>query len=193
MTRLRSCDACARHVFVTEQVCPFCQAPLAAAPEPARVSIASGASRAQRLALAAAIGGTSLLGCTDEETQTDRVEMATPIYGAPVAGDPSPTTAGRGAPDPSPPAPAYGAPLPGNPAPPAAGSGGDIAAPVYGAPLAGSPAMDDDAGVPEAGAPAAGSGGAGGAGGAGGFGGDVAVPVYGAPLPEYGAPPPPKD
>ncbi|HET8938589.1 MAG TPA: hypothetical protein VFN67_34325 [Polyangiales bacterium] len=208
MTRLRSCDSCARHVFVTEQACPFCRAPLTAAAEPVRVAIPSGASRAQRLALAAAIGGSSLIGCADTGSATSPDEVAgspapTAGAGGHAGSGTKPPTAGRAAP----PGggvvvPVYGAPAPGNPpqagraAQPTAGRG-SVEVPIYGAPVAGSPAEEDDAGVPEAGSAAAGSGGraappkAGSS--AAGSGGHVAVPVYGAPLPEYGAPPPPKN
>ena len=191
MTGLRSCDSCARHVFVTEQTCPFCKTPLSAAPEPARVAIPSGASRAQRLALAAAIGSSTLVACADTGSATSPNEVAgraANVAGAgghagsgtqaPTAGKPAPPGGGVAV-------PVYGAPAPGNPpqagrtAQPAAGRG-SVDVPVYGAPVAGSPAEEEDAGVPEAGKAAAGSG------------GHVAVPVYGAPFPEYGAPPPPK-
>jgi hypothetical protein len=188
MKRLRSCDSCARHVFVSEQVCPFCLSELAPAADPAPLAIPSGASRAQRLALVAALGTQSLLACADS-----REPVAVPVYGAPLAGNAAPGPAGNAAPTPAagrgatPPVavPVYGAPAPlaGQPAPPVAGRGavpdGGVAMPVYGAPIAGQPAGEDDAGVE----PAAGAGGRGG----------MAVPVYGAPIPEYGAPPPPKD
>jgi hypothetical protein len=206
MTRLRTCDACARHVFATEPNCPFCHAQLSAAPEPAQLSVPAGASRAQRLALAAAIGGSALLGCAqdgDNAQSTDNTATAgaaaagrtggntnqqpggtvTPVYGAPISGDPP----GQG----------------GRVAQPTAGNG-SVEVPVYGAPVAGAPATgeEEDAGVPEAGAsgaagaaPAAGSGGTGGQAGRSPvpIAGTVAVPLYGAPIPEYGAPPPPKD
>lgn len=197
MTRLRTCDACARHVFAAEPTCPFCHAQLAAAPESAPISVPAGASRAQRLALAAAISSSALLGCA--QTDADNAQSAgntstagvpaadpgtaTPVYGAPLAGNvPPPAQAGRAA-------------------QPAAGSD-SVGVPIYGAPVAGAPADDEDAGVPEAGSggDAAGSGGSGTGGAVGQAGrgavpiaGNVAVPVYGAPIPEYGAPPPPKD
>jgi hypothetical protein len=183
MKRLRSCDGCARHVFVSERVCPFCLTELAPAPERETVPIPSGASRAQRLALAAALGSTTLLACSEAR----EAQMVLPVYGAPLAGDQAPA-----------PPPHAGS------TPPAAGRGGFVpdggfgipvyGAPAYGAPfVAGQPAPppkrpdaavppEDDAGVPDQ--PVAGSGGRGG----------MSLPVYGAsPIPEYGAPPPPKD
>jgi hypothetical protein len=208
MTRLRTCDACARHVFATESSCPFCHAQLSAAPEVAQLAVPAGASRAQRLALAAAISGSALLGCAqdgDNAQSTDNTSTA----GAPAAGA---AAAGRSGGNTSQQpggtvTPVYGAPVPGNPpgqggrvAQPTAGKGNEpVAMPAYGAPVAGAPAEDEDAGVPEAGASgAAGAAGSGGTSGQAGRGsvpqaGTVAVPVYGAPIPEYGAPPPPKD
>jgi hypothetical protein len=203
MTRLRTCDACARHVFATEPSCPFCHAQLSAAPEVAQFVVPAGASRAQRLALAAAIGGSALLGCAqdgDNAQSTDNTSTA----GAAAAGA---AAAGRsgGNTNPQPGGtvtPVYGAPVPGNPpgqggrvAQPTAGNG-SVDVPIYGAPVAGAPAEDEDAGVPEAGSgAAAGSGGTSGQAGRGPapVAGTVAVPLYGAPMPEYGAPPPPKD
>ncbi|HKP58512.1 MAG TPA: hypothetical protein VJV78_17420 [Polyangiales bacterium] len=193
MKALRVCEGCERHVFVSERVCPFCLSELAPAAPRARLPIPSGASRAQRLAMAAAaaVGTTGLLACGEPEL------VAVPVYGAPLAGNQavqppaagSPAAgrgaqpaAGRGAPaqDGGIGSPVYGAPSP------------VYGAPVYGAPLAGQPAPppkrpdagiqpEDDAGIPDPGV--AGTGGRGG----------MPAPVYGAPIPEYGAPPPPKD
>ena len=191
MKRMRPCDRCHRHVFATEQTCPFCSAALAPVPESAPLAVPSSASRAQRLALAAALGGQSLLACADAPTDPVLQQGNTT---PPQAGN----TAGKAGANSTPPVamPVYGAPVPGGPpvAPPAAGTHataggaapppaarGPIAVPVYGAPVAGGPASDDDAGVPDAGTPAAGSGGKG-----------APVPVYGAPVPVYGAPPTPR-
>lgn len=199
MTRLRTCDACARHVFVTEQSCPFCHAQLAAAPEPAQLAVPAGASRAQRLALAAAISGSALLGCTqdgDNAQSTDNTATAGAAAAGRSGGNTNQQPGGTVT-------PVYGAPVPGNPpgqggrvAQPTAGNG-SVEVPVYGAPVAGAPAEDEDAGVPEAGAGGSGAAGSGGTGQAGRgpvpVAGTVAVPLYGAPMPEYGAPPPPKD
>ena len=183
MNRLRSCEGCARHVFVTERVCPFCLTELAEVAVRALPAMPSGASRAQRLALAAALGGQGLVGCAQE--------VAVPVYGAPapLAGNAAPPS---GTTPPGQPGPTH---------PPAAGRGGSgvpdgggVAVPVYGAPLAGqaappitpaqpdaAAALDEDAGVdepPDASLPR--------------DAGPMVHPVYGAPIPEYGAPPPPR-
>lgn len=66
MTQLRACDACSRHVFANEKVCPFCSAALSAAP--ARTlgdRLRRGMSRAQLLAVAAAMTSQTLGACTD--------------------------------------------------------------------------------------------------------------------------------
>src|SRR5688500_2868390 len=67
MTQLRTCDGCARHVFVKEKQCPFCGAQLA----PAAVRsfgdrLRSGLSRAQRVAIAAALAAPALGACSDD-------------------------------------------------------------------------------------------------------------------------------
>jgi hypothetical protein len=183
MKRLRSCEGCARHVFETERVCPFCLTELAAVVPRELPAVPIGASRAQRLALAAALGGQGLVGCAQEQAA---LPMA--IYGAPVAGNVAPPSV------PTPAGQSGGATRP-----PAAGRGGGavpdaggVAVPVYGAPLAGqaapippppdaAAAFDEDAGVdepPDASLPR--------------DGGPMVHPVYGAPIPEYGAPPPPR-
>jgi hypothetical protein len=189
MKRLRSCDGCKRHVFVSERECPFCHRQLTAAPPPADVSVPSGASRAQRLALAAALGGQGLVGCAQATT--------TPVEGAPVTANPGtnvPPNGGNAAPAAGGGGtapydaglivhPVYGLPLAGEQAaptrPPA--DAGQTAMPVYGAPLAGQPAprpdagpADEDAGASDAGTRR--------------DGGPVVHPVYGAPAPVYGAP-----
>lgn len=198
MTRLRTCDACTRHVFATEPSCPFCHAQLAAAPEPAQFSVPAGASRAQRLALAAAIGGSALLGCAQDGDNAQSTDNTSTAAAGRTGGNTNQQPGGTVT-------PVYGAPVPGNPPPqagrvaqPSAGNG-SVEVPVYGAPVAGAPASDEeDAGVPEAGAGGAGAAGSGGTTAQAGRGpvpvaGTVAVPLYGAPMPEYGAPPPPKD
>jgi hypothetical protein len=152
------------------------------------VSVPSGASRAQRLALAAALGGQGLLGCTET--------TATPVYGAPVAASPSQPSGGKGVAAGSgggPVAvPVYGAPLAGQPAPvkPPADAG-QMVTPVYGAPLAGQPAprpdaghSEEDAGPADAGVTDA---------GVTRDGGPMVHPLYGAPVPPYGLPPTPKN
>ena len=154
MKDLRPCESCSRHVFATERTCPFCQAVLEPAPERTAVAVPSSASRAQRLALAAAIGSQSLLACAETVdtggplagtgaivTAGTSAPLPVPVYGVPLAGQPAPA-AGRGGVI----SPAYGAPLAGQPAP-TAGRGG-VPQPVYGAPApddAGT-APDEDAG-----------------------------------------------
>jgi hypothetical protein len=66
MTRLRSCHACSRHVFVTETQCPFCKAELAPASSVPIYNIKAGMSRAQRFTLVAAVASQALIGCSDE-------------------------------------------------------------------------------------------------------------------------------
>jgi hypothetical protein len=123
MTRLRSCDACSRHVLVTEQSCPFCKHRLAVATMPAPQKLPSGLSRAQRLAVAAAIAsGQALAACADSTPmQPDNPAAGTGASAGQTA------NAGKGA--------ANGG---------IAGQG--VAVPVYGAPLAGNPGVGPTAG-----------------------------------------------
>jgi hypothetical protein len=142
MTRLRICDACSRHVFVTETHCPFCAVRLAAVRGVPKFKLDRRMSRAQRIALAGAVAG--LLGC--------RASGPGPEYGAPPAprdagqnnvfyggagGAPPPANvdAGRGV---APPLPMYGLAVPpdggrttpgtgGAPAPTDVDAGGDDA------------------------------------------------------------------
>lgn len=66
MTQLRACDACSRHVFANEKACPFCKAVLSAAPERTLgARLRRGMSRAQLLAVAAAMTSQTLGACTD--------------------------------------------------------------------------------------------------------------------------------
>jgi hypothetical protein len=100
MPRLISCENCARHVFATESACPFCQAAITVAPV-AMPRVARGLSRAQRLALTAALVA-PIAGCADESAEDDAAEtdsaaeelVAVPLYGVPVAG--SSSLGGRG-------------------------------------------------------------------------------------------------
>jgi hypothetical protein len=160
-------------VFASERVCPFCQRALAPVQELPVMVIPSGISRAQRLALAAAIAGQALAGCA---------ETATPIYGAPVPVSGQGATAGTGGAGTGPAGMGSPAGRGGAGARSAGigggGEGGFIALPPYGVPLAGNPALDDDAGVADDAGPTRDSG-------------QMASPVYGAPV--YGAPPTPKD
>lgn len=172
MTRLRSCEGCERHVFVTERVCPFCKRELSPPPAAPAVPFASGASRAQRLALAAALAGpglTAAAGCSKTTTPGDGVIVA----GATAEGGSGGTRAQAGARAEAgtrvPTAgqiavPVYGVPVAGSPAFPIAGT---VAVPPYGVPVAGTPATPVDAGVdPDE------------------DGGPIAVPVYGSPMPQ---------
>jgi hypothetical protein len=70
MTELRVCDACKRRVFVTEESCPFCKTKLQAV----TASVSNrfqGLSRAQMLAMAAAVSSQVLTGCNDAEPQNN--------------------------------------------------------------------------------------------------------------------------
>jgi len=66
MTQLRVCEGCTRHVFLAETACPFCGAALAQAPRRSfGEKLRSGMSRAQVLAIAAAVTGQTLGACSD--------------------------------------------------------------------------------------------------------------------------------
>jgi hypothetical protein len=180
MERFRTCDECSRHVRAIEAKCPFCGHALEAAAL-APVPRATGQlSRAQRIALVAAVAGGQLLAACGDDTGG----TAQPVYGAPApragagvagatagTGDQAGTgAAGRGT------------------------AGGGIAVPVYGAPLprAGTGASGSDGKAGSSGS-AAGQGGSGGSAGkpaAAGSGGAIAHPLYGA-APAYGLPPTP--
>jgi hypothetical protein len=181
MTQLRVCDACSRHVFVTEKSCPFCNAALGEAPQRTfGQRLRRGMSRAQLLAVAAAVGGVggqTLAACSDTEQNDGRPNAGT-TAGA-MAGTDGSGEGGGGS----------GAGGAGG----TGGSGGTMA------------------GTGGAGAGGAGGAGAGGMGGAGegGVAGDMIQPVYGGPvdldsgvdagddagdfaMPEYGASPIPE-
>jgi hypothetical protein len=183
MPRLRSCQGCSRHVYESETVCPFCKMALAPALQRAQPKVPSGLSRAQRLAMAAALAG-PLAACPDDGTNP-----TTPNAGASAEAGTSAAEggaggfgqAGTGA------AAGKGAAGKGGAAGKASGESGHVAVPLYGAPLAGNRAFptagtaggqDEDAGQ-------AGEGGSAG-------GGHVVHPLYGAPVPLYGAPAPRK-
>jgi hypothetical protein len=145
---MRVCDVCSRHVFASEKVCPFCNAELGEAPQrTVGQRLRKGMSRAQLLAVAAAVTGQTLAGCT-EGTE----DMAQPVYGAPIpmggeggdgmsggsggAGGSAGTSGGVGG--------ASGIGVSGGSG--GAGNGGeagDFAQPVYGAPV-------EDAGIDDA-------------------------------------------
>lgn len=70
MTPLRVCEACSRHVLVTEQSCPFCKSALGPAPQRSfGKQLRAGMSRAQILAVAAAVTGQTLGACSDTVTR----------------------------------------------------------------------------------------------------------------------------
>jgi len=205
MTRLRTCEACLRHVLVHENACPFCQRALTPVVERPVAPYAPGLSRAQRLAVAAAaMASQALVACE---------QNSVPIYGAPATPQPTaaagaaasgsggiagrqPTQAGAGANAGAVAVPVYGAPLAGRPSP--AGSGGSdgpVAMPVYGAPIAGRPSpagAGGNAGANNAGASSAGTGGQDGDledAGTQQDAGPTVHPVYGAPFPVDGPTP----
>jgi hypothetical protein len=173
-------------VFVTEKSCPFCNAALGEAPQRTfGQRLRRGMSRAQLLAVAAAVGGVggqTLAACSDTEQNDGRANAGT-TAGA-MAGTDGAGEGGDGA-----------------------GEGGASGAMAGAGGAAGGGA--GGAGAGGAGAGGAGAGGMGGA-GSGGLGGDIGQPVYGGPvdpdggvdagddagdfaMPEYGASPVPED
>jgi len=130
MPRLVSCEACSRHVFATESTCPFCQSPVSVPARP-MARAARGMSRAQRLAIAAALAA-PLSACADESINDDAAETdsaseeltAVPLYGVPVAGTRPTPVGGKGG--------VGGSGGKG-------GAGGEVFVPLYGVPVAGSP------------------------------------------------------
>ena len=71
MSNLLPCPACRRHVRVDEPSCPFCSSDLGDRPvRPRSLSVLpSGLSRAAIVALGtAALAGTIVIGCSDDET-----------------------------------------------------------------------------------------------------------------------------
>ena len=171
MSHLAPCPHCNRHVRVSESACPFCAASLAGRRVQPRPQVATrGLSRASILALgasmAAVAGGALLDGCADEPEPEDDGSSSVPLYGAPVQPD-----AGNVVPDAGSGVAIYGAPI--------QPDGGSQVAPMYGSPIQPSPdAGQNDAGPTDAGKEA---------GSVWGDAGRVG-PVYGAPVPIYGAP-----
>jgi hypothetical protein len=145
MTRLICCEGCSRHVRASEFVCPFCQREQTPMPAPPVANVPAGLSRAQRLALAAAMAGQALASCAKTN---ESMSAGFPHYGAPLAGNMASAgnlaSAGRGAAAAGSGAagrdvmtiPPYGLPPP---PPPLAGR----AAP----PIAGHPSDSEDAGL----------------------------------------------
>lgn len=187
---LRPCPACARHVFQTEAACPFCGETLRPSPSPI-FTPPPGASRAQLYALAAAMLGQGLVGCTESVVPTPGVPIlpqggataGAPAAGraAAVAGTSGAGTAGRAANAGSFAQPVYGAPLPPDAGVPTAGSRAGTGG-AGGAGGTGSGGAKSDAGAGSAAGTAGETGAKAGSGGRGGaVGGQVAVPLYGAP------------
>jgi len=182
MNQLRCCEGCSRHVLISERACPFCERELTPLAERVLPNLPAGLSRAQRLAIAAAMAGQAALTACAETTDGS----AMPHYGAPLAGNSasgSPAGSGGGS-GRGVAVPVYGAPVAGH-----AGSG-VIIAPPYGLPIAGWSSPTKDAGPPDAAPPdqdgdtldASPPRDA----------GNMVHPLYGAPVPIYGAPIPPK-
>jgi hypothetical protein len=172
MNQLRCCEGCSRHVLLSERECPFCRRELAPLPERVLPKLPAGLSRAQRLALAAAMAGQALTACAET---TDRGPFFPP-YGVPLAGHAGQVpNAGGGASGTSA-AGRGGAGMTGG----GAGRDGGVAIPVYGVPIAGQPSpvkdaapVDQDGETQDAGPSDA---------------GPMVHPLYGAPVPVYGAP-----
>jgi hypothetical protein len=190
MERFRTCDECSRHVRAIEAKCPFCGHELQAAALMAVPRAPAQLSRAQRIALIAAVaGGGMLAACGDDAGPS----TSGPRAGAGVAGQ----TAGAGT------AGSSGAAAGGGAAGKGTAGSPPIAVPVYGAPFPppGGTGGAGGAGKSGAGGSAgqagsagtAGSGGTGGTAGnpaAAGSGGHMIQPLYGA-SPAYGVPPTP--
>ena len=206
MERFRTCDECSRHVRVSEAKCPFCGHALEAAALAPVPRAPAQLSRAQRIALIAAVAG-SIAGCADDgaSNMPSGQGVAGAAAGASAAGGRSAGAAGKGATGPGA-AGAIAVPVYGAPAIPPEKSGGASGA---GASGSGSAGQSGAAGAAhggsggsagEAGAAgsagnhaAAGSGGAAGSAGkpaAAGSGGVMVHPLYGA-SPAYGLPPVP--
>lgn len=118
MSQLVSCDRCARHVRDDEPTCPFCSAPIHAAPRPQR--LVRGTTRAAIFYLGATLAGAGCDALSGPAAiyggPPERETIAQP-YGAPPDPDPPQN------PPPPPPeheaiAPPYGAPPDPPPPPP---------------------------------------------------------------------------
>ena len=139
MTQLRICEGCSCHVLASERSCPFCQCALPAPTARTLAKLPPGLSRAQRLAMAAALAGGQALGACAEKTD----EVFLPPYGLPLARNHSPASAGGGA---------SGTSAAGRGSAASAGGAGRDAAvsfPPYGVPIAGPPSAPKDAAVPD--------------------------------------------
>lgn len=69
MSKLRVCDGCSRHVFVSELACPFCGLQLSAAGASVEPKLSGGMSRAQRFAAVAAVAGQTLIASCSSHDQ----------------------------------------------------------------------------------------------------------------------------
>jgi hypothetical protein len=159
MERFRTCDECARHVRASETSCPFCGHGLDAAALVPMPRAPAQLSRAQRIALVAAVAG-GLAACGDDSMPPGKDgPRAGASAGANAAGSGA-AAAGSGG--------AGGA---------GRGEAGAVAVPVYGAPAvpprAGSPVYGAPIVPPTAGSESAGQGGAGGGGGSAGAAGSA--------------------
>jgi hypothetical protein len=139
-----------------------------------QLNLPPGLSRAQRLAVAAAMAGQA--ACSSSTVDSGLM----PVYGAPLAGASGQSETGGSS--------GGSNATSGRDAGPNAGRGGQVAVAVYGAPIAGQPSQIKDAGLDSGDDEDAGPKDA----GPQGLGGRMAVPLYGAPVPVYGAPPNPK-
>jgi hypothetical protein len=181
MTQLRVCDGCSRHVFITEKACPFCGASLQdAVKRTFGERLRKGMSRAQMLAVAAAVTGQAFGACTDTPNDDGRVAGSSgTTAGTESSGGSSGTSGGAGAGSGGTAGTVSGGAggltggTGGMVSGGIGGSGGDLAQPVYGAPV------EVDAGADASDSTDAGDQGEGGAGGDG-----MAIPLYGAtPVP----------
>jgi hypothetical protein len=185
MTRLRTCDSCSRHVFVTETHCPFCSAPLAPVQSALIFDLKAGMSRAQRFALVAAVASQTLAGCSKTHTDTGLGDgnqgPGTSQAGAAATGQAANSGGG------------LAGTASGRAGSSSDGNAGTAARPHYGAPVPiyGAPITPGDAGKPRTDSGLAADEDAGTA-TATDAGPPRAHPVYGAPIPIYSAPFPPK-
>ena len=194
MTRLRTCEGCARHVFVTETRCPFCRCELAPASRSPIFDIRASMSRAQRVALVAAVAGQTLLGCSDDgDSGNQGGTGGMTMQGS--GGTSTPSTGGKsGGASGGVAQPVYGAPI--DPGGSGQGTGGTGFQPMYGGPISPPSGTGGTAGPQDGGAnmsddASADAGDASTASDAGQDAGRVQA-LYGAPVPVYGAPIPGK-
>src|SRR3954467_11311949 len=134
MERFRTCDECSRHVRASETKCPFCGRALHAATLLQVPRAPTQLSRAQRLALVAAVAGGQLIAACGDDA------IATPVYGAPIPRAGAGATAGTGA------AASGGAAAIGGVAGRGAAGSPPMGIPVYGAPVPPAPGTGGSAG-----------------------------------------------